>query len=273
VYTADDGQPILNQGSYVSGHESPLSERWGGWYVTGRHGSDHHMGNVIATTKGDQIELNREQGANVLSLDRFFDTKPYLTNTSDIVALMVLEHQCTMHNKITEASKSAREAMARQLDLQKVFKEPVTETPQGSALSVIRSQAGRIVKHLLYFEEYALRDGGIEGGAAFQDAFRKDRHETADGRSLKDFQLLNRLFKYRCSYMIYSKAFDAMPRQLKDEVYAQLFAVLNGQDHSKDFAYLSTSERQHIKEILLETKKDMPEEWKTTTSTSASVTQ
>lgn len=262
VYTADDGQPLLSQGSFVSGHESPLSERWGGWYVTGKHGTQRHMGNVIATTKGDQIVINREQGANVVSLDRFFSTKPYLTNTSDIVALMVLEHQCTMHNKLTDAAKSAREAIARQIDLQKVFHEPITETPQGSALSVIRSQASKVVKHLLFFEEYALRDGGIEGSATFQDAFRKDRRETADGRSLKDFQLLTRLFKYRCSYMIYSKAFDAMPRPLKDEVYAQLFAVLSGQDQSKEFTYLSATERQHIKEILLETKKDLPAEWK-----------
>ncbi len=263
VYTADDGQPILSQGSFVSGHESPLSERWGGWYVTGKHGKDRHMGNVIATTNGDQVEINREQGANVVSLDRFISTKPYLTNTSDIVALMVLEHQCTMHNRFTEASKSAREAIARQINLQKILHEPVTDIPQGSAHSVIHSQASKVVKHLLFYDEYALHDGGIEGSPAFQDTFRNDRHETADGRSLKDFQLLNRLFKYRCSYMIYSKAFDAMPKQLKDQVYAQLFAVLSGQDKSKDFAYLSSTERQHIKEILLETKKDLPTEWKT----------
>ncbi len=262
VFTADDGQPILSQGSFVSGHESPLSERWGGWYVTGKHGTDRHMGNVIATANGDQVEINREQGANVVSLDRFFSTKPYLQKTSDIVALMVLEHQCTMHNKITEASKSAREAMVRQIDLQKILHEPVSETPQGSALSVIHNQAGKVVKHLLFYEEYALHDGGIEGSAAFQDAFHRDRQETADGRSLKDFQLLTRLFKYRCSYMIYSKAFDAMPEQLKDEVYTQLFAVLSGQNQSKDFAYLSATERQHIKDILVETKKDLPSEWK-----------
>ncbi len=262
VFTADDGQPLLSQGSFVSGHESPLSERWGGWYVTGKHGKDRHMGNVIASANGDQVGINREQGANVVSLDHLFSTKPYLTNTSDIVALMVLEHQCTMHNKITEASKSAREAIVRQLDLQKILHEPISETPQGSALSVIHSQASKVVKHLLFFEEYNLQEGGVEGSAAFQDAFCADRKETADGRSLKDFQLLNRLFKYRCSYMIYSKAFEAMPRQLKDEVYAQLFAVLSGQNQSKDFAYLSASERLHIKEILLETKKDLPEEWK-----------
>lgn len=261
VYTADDGQPILNQGSFVSGHESPLSERWGGWYVTGKHGADRHMGNVIATTNGDQIVLDREKGANVLSLEHFFSTKPYVTNTSDIVALMVLEHQCTMHNKLTDANKSTREALARQHDLQKAFGEPITDVPQGSALTVIKSQADKVVKHLLFCEEYALKDGGIEGNAAFQEAFRRNRIETKDGRSLKDFQLLNRLFKYRCSYMIYSKEFDVLPAALKSEVYGRLWKVLSNEDQSPDFAHLSASERSHILEILMETKKDIPAAW------------
>lgn len=261
VYTADDGQPILNQGSYVSGHESPLSERWGGWYVTGKHGSERHMGNVIATSKGEQIEINREEGANILSLDRFFSAKPYLTNSSDIVALMVLEHQCTMHNKLTDANKSAREAITRQHDLQKAFGEPITDVPQGSALTVIKSQADKVVKHLLFCEEYELKDGGVEGNPAYQEAFRKERHDTKDGRSLKDFQLLTRLFKYRCSYMIYSKSFDVMPAPLKSEVYDRLWKVLNNEDKSPEFAHLSASERSHIREIIVETKKDLPSQW------------
>lgn len=262
VYADSDGQPLLQFGSFLSGHESPLSERWGGWYVTGRSGKDQHMGNVITHVAGDRPVLDRAKGSNVLSLSGFFDTNPYLAKTSDIVSLMVLEHQCMLHNKLTDGAKSTREAMARQHDLQKAFHEPVTDIPQGSALTVIRSHAEKIVKHLLFCEEYTLQDGGVEGGAAFQDAFRQNRKDTADGRSLKDFQLLNRLFKYRCSYMIYSKAFDALPAQLKNEVYAQLDTVLKGANPSKDFAHLGASERQHIREILLETKKDLPAGWK-----------
>jgi len=262
LYVDADGQPLLQFGSYLSGHESPIGERWGGWYVTGRSGNDQHMGNVLTEVEGDRPVLDRAKGTNVMSLERFFDTNPYLTKTSDIVSLMVLEHQCMLHNKMTDGAKSAREAMARQHDLQKAFNEPVTDTPQGSALTVIRSHAEKIVKHLLFCEEYALKDGGVEGTPVFQDAFRKNRRDTADGRSLKDFQLLNRLFKYRCSYMIYSSAFDALPPQLKNEIYAQLDAVLAGRNPSKDFAHLGASERQHIKEILLETKKDLPAGWR-----------
>jgi hypothetical protein len=262
VYTDEGGQPILSEGSFVSGHDSPISERWGGWYVTGKHGKERHMGNVIAHMEGNRISLNREEGANVSSLNRYFSIKPYLAATSDIVALMVLEHQCTMHNKLTDAGKSAREAMARQHDLQKAFKEPITEAPQGSALTVINSQAEKVVRHLLFCEEYALTDRGIEGSPAYQEAFRSNRLETSDGRSLKDFQLLTRLFKYRCSYMIYSSGFEALPAPMKKVVYQRLYDVLSGKDKSKDFVHLSDSERKNIREILLETKKDLPDYWK-----------
>lgn len=263
VYTAQDGQPILSEGSFLSGHESPLGERWGGWYVTGRHGKESHMGNVIAQETATGVTLDRTRGANVTSLEKFISTRPYLTNTSDIVALMVLEHQCTMHNLLTDAAKSTREAMARQHDLQKAFGETVTDVPQGSAASVIRSQAEKLVRHMLFSEEYALKDDGVEGSAAFQEAFRRNRVETREGRSLKDFQLLTRLFKNRCSYMIYSKAFDALPPQVKSEFYTQLHRVLSGENAAKEYEHLTSSERANIREILVETKPDAAAAWKT----------
>jgi hypothetical protein len=266
VYPADDGQPILSEGSFVSGHESPLHERWGGWYVTGKHGNDFHMGNTLARETPNGVELDRRLGANVTSLEKFISTEPYLAKTSDIVALMVLEHQCTMHNLITAAAKSTREAMARQHELQKAFGDPVTDVPQGSALSVIRSNAGKLVKHALFCGEYVLQDGGIEGGAAFQEAFRRNRHESGEGRSLKDFQLLTRVFKHSCSYMIYSKSFEALPVQVKTEFYAQLGKVLDGSDTSEDFAHLTPSERANIREILMETKPEAAAAWKAVAS-------
>ena len=263
VYPAVDGQPILSEGSFVSGHESPLPERWGGWYVTGRHGNDLHMGNAIARETTTGVTLDRKSGANVTSLKKFISTEPYLTDTSDIVALMVLEHQCAMHNLITDAGKSSREAMARQHDLQKAFGEPVTDVPQGSALSVIRSHAEKLVKHMLFCGEYVLKDDGVEGAVAFQEAFRRNRRDSKEGRSLKDFQLLTRVFKHSCSYMIYSKSFEALPSQLKTEFYTQLDHVLAGADTSEDFAHLTPSERANIREILMDTKPEAAAAWKT----------
>ncbi|MEY4483190.1 MAG: hypothetical protein RL693_642, partial [Verrucomicrobiota bacterium] len=177
VYVDDSGQPLLRHGSFLSGQDSPLAERWGGWYVTGRHGEERHMGNVIAQETETDVTLDREKGANVTSLDRFITTEPYLTKTSDIVALMVLEHQVVIHNKITEAGKSVREAMARQRDLQIAFKEPINNTPQGSALSVINGQVDRLLKQMLFIEEYPLIDVCIEGVYALQELFFRLRFD------------------------------------------------------------------------------------------------
>ena len=260
VYTGESGQPMLNEGSLVTGHDSPLRDRWGGWYVTGKHGTERHRGNSFAQRRGPRISFDYEAGANVTTLERYFPTERYLAPGSDIVALMVLEHQCAMHNKLTDAARSTREALARQREAQQRAKEPVTDVPQGSALAVIHEQAEAVVRHLLFCGEYALKDAVI-GDPAYQEAFRRTRVATKDGRSLKDFELRTRLFQHRCSYMIYSRGFEALPSAVKQAIYRRLHDVLTGKDQGGSFAHLSAAERRNIREILQETKADLPGDW------------
>ena len=151
--------------------------------------------------------------SNVTSFERDFSTKPYLATTSDIVALVVLKHQCSMHNKLTDAGKSTREAMALQHNLQKAGRRPVTNTPDEAALTVINAQAEKVVRQLLFYEEYALADG-----------------------------------------------IEALPTLVKKGIYQRLLDVLTGKD--KDIEHLSESECENIREILRETKKDLPDYWK-----------
>jgi hypothetical protein len=61
--------------------------------------------------------------------------------------------------------------------------------------------------------------------------------------------------------MIYSKSFEALPSQTKTEFYAQLGRVLSGEDTSEEFAHLSASERENIREILIETKPEAAKAW------------
>jgi hypothetical protein len=263
VYPSDTGQPILRQGSFVTSHASPLNERWGGWYVTGTHGDVLHMGNVIAEETDQGATLDMKLGANVTDLSGFFNTKPYLTDSSDIVALMVLEHQCEMQNVLSRAANYTRLAIHRQKKLREELGEPPTDELVGSSLTVAKSQVEKILKQLLFTDEIMLPDDGVQGREEFQVGFQRNAHRDAEGRSLKDFQLKHRLFKYRCSYMIYSSAFDDLPSILKRMVYARLLEILDGQDSSREFAHLSSYEKEAIKEILLATKTDLPAEWKT----------
>ena len=82
------------------------------------------------------------------------------------------------------------------------------------------------------------------------------------GRSLRQFDLSTRLFKYPCSYLIYSKAFDGMPADVREYVLRRVYDVLTGEDQSPEFAHLSAADRTAIREILVETKPNLPDYWR-----------
>ncbi len=254
VFPSASGHPILSQGSTVVDSTTPFSNRWGGWYVTGKHGSALHRGNVIAIENADNTcDMPQEQGANITSLTNFFDTRPYPRASSDIVALMVLEHQTSTQNVLTKAHHTALRALHMQHSLQKELGERVQPQPVGTAQRIIGHSAEDVLDALLFKDEAELPEGGIEGDEAFQAAFAQSAPRSAEGRSLKDFQLLNRLFKYRCSYMIHSRTFTEMQLHLKQAVLTRLETILKGEDTSGRYDYLGESERKHIRMILAET--------------------
>ena len=100
------GEPTA--GTYLTDHHSPFEVRWGGWYVTGRHHAERHMGNAIASDPGDLLSMMTPQTVHVTSLAGRFEPAGYLSQTSDIVSLMVLEHQGGMMNLITRVGWNAR---------------------------------------------------------------------------------------------------------------------------------------------------------------------
>jgi hypothetical protein len=257
VYPHPDGNPITSTGSFLTTHESPISERWGGWYVTGKHGKARHLGNLTISDPTTINHLDLDAGANVSTLSRYFDTSKYPLDSSDIVSLMVLEHQCEMHNRLSRGMLRTRKWMKYQQELDKSLGRKVASIPTGTALTVVRGESERIVDYLLYRGEAALPDEGIGGSKAFQKAFRGNRKEDSQERSLKDFDLQRRLFKYRCSYMIYSKAFDSLPEHLEKAVFKQLVSVLRSEGRRDRFKDLSKEERATILEILTETKPEI----------------
>ncbi len=253
VFPGREGHPIMSRGSTVVGTTTPFEDRWGGWYVTGAHGQGRHRGNATLDERDDSDEIDPEHGANLTDLSAFFDTKPYPTPTSDIVALMVLEHQTSTQNILTKAHHAALRAMHRQQSLQRELGEPVLAEPTGTALRIIDNAATQVLDALLFKDEAALPEGGIDGDPAFQEQFAQNAQRSADGRSLKDFQLLTRLFKHRCSFMIHSITFQHLQPHLKQTVLARLAAVLAGESADERYEYLGESERSHIQRILADT--------------------
>ena len=109
VFADASGRPQFGRGTFTTDQTSDFKDRWGGWYVTGKHGSMRHMGNTFSPA--DEQSFDREPGANQTDLTAHFSTDTYLTPHSDIVALMVLEHQTQMHNAIAAANYETRQAL------------------------------------------------------------------------------------------------------------------------------------------------------------------
>ncbi|QDV43193.1 hypothetical protein Enr13x_30480 [Stieleria neptunia] len=252
VFSDASGRPKLGSGTFLTDHTSPFEQRWGGWYVTGNHGAMRHMGNTICD--GDEYTFDRDPGANQSGLDEYIDTDDYIAPHSDIVALMVLEHQTQMHNAIAAANYETRQALHQSYQMNELLERPKDHISE-SAQRRIAASADRVLRYLLMVDEFQLTDT-VKGASEFETEFSARGIKDSRGRSLRDFDLQTRLFKYPCSYLIHSPAFDALPKQVREQVVARLFAILEGRDDSPEFDHLTPKMRRDILEILTETKSE-----------------
>ena len=252
VFTEVTGQPRLGFRSYTTDHTSDIKERWGGWYVTGLHGSMRHMGNTLSTD--NEQDFDREVGANQIDLTNRFRRDSYLSAQSDIVALMVLEHQTQMHNAIAAANYETRQALYQSCEMNEILNRPRDQVSD-SAKRRIASSTDRVLKYLLMCGEFRLTDT-VCGSTRFAQEFTALGRKDSKGRSLRDFDLKTRLFRYPCSYLIDSAAFEGLPAEVRLDVISRLKAILDGRDTSPEYAHLSTETRREILEILSETKPD-----------------
>lgn len=214
VMTAPSGYPRVFEREHDATPALPFAMRWGGWYVTGAHGAQRHRGNELSEGTDAQHRLDVERGANVTDLRRYLDVSPYLTPHSDLVALMVLESQMEVGNAL-----AARDP-------------------------------GAIVAALLGADEAPL-GGPVVGTSGFAARYAASVPKDRRGRSLGDLDLRRRLYRYGCSPMVYSKAFDALPDAVRASVWKGLRQALEGGEGGE---HLSAADRKAITEILRDTK-------------------
>ena len=233
VHPRTSGPGESHGSAYMTDHRSPLEERWGGWYVTGTHGAQKHLGNNVNLV--DPLQPGGPAGPdsqNVTSLDAYFNTSRYLVPTSDIIALMTLEHQTRMTNLMTRIGWDAR------ID------------PKDPNLN---SEVEELLGYMLFTDEAPLA-APVAGVSTFAKTFTARGPRDSKGRSLRDFDLKTRLFRYPLSYMIYTPAFDAMPELVRARIRQRLSDILSGKDQTEKFARLSPEDRRAIQEILRDTK-------------------
>jgi hypothetical protein len=246
--TDEDGVVDLNSGISLVNHRTPFAERWGGWYVTGKHGDQAHRGNLIGKAAFARQEREPNYLGNLEDLNRFFDVTRYLGKHSDMVALMVLEHQGHMHNFLTRLHYEATLALQTY-----------------GHVNYLKNVSEGFLRYLLFTEETPLT-AAVKGTSDFAKDFAALGPRDKQGRSLRDFDLQTRLFKYPCSYLIYSAAFDQLPDQIKAHIYQRLWDILTGKDTKPEYERLTPETRQAILAILRDTKPGLPDYWKTVPS-------
>ena len=262
VYPDKNGEPLVGSGGSNIEPSTPYRERWGGWYVTGAPGALRHRGNVMGSKAED---FDGDQGLSsplVPDLKEIVETRRYPLGTSDVVALLMHDHQVHVHNVISTANQQSRVALHRWPAMRAVLGLPKDAAPAGSCLAQLNSQAERLIDALLLRDEAPFPEGGIKGDGVFQSVYAKTRKADAKGRSLRDLDLGTRLFKYRCSPLIYSKSFGWLPKELRDLTLLRLSDGLRSPQPPAAFAHLPAEERRAIHEILTETLADLPSGWK-----------
>jgi hypothetical protein len=209
------------------------------------------LGNLVVRAKKEPEQVDNTAGQNVTDLARHFDTSGYLTPHSDIVALMVLEHQADAHNLITQANFATRQALHYEQTLNRELGKPADEH-WDSTKSRIKSACEPLVEYLLFCDETPLTHK-IEGTSPFAAEFQERGPRDTKGRSLRELDLTRRMFKYPCSYLVYSPSFGGLPEDAKDYVFRRLREVLEGEVSGDKFKHLSQDDRKAIREILAET--------------------
>jgi hypothetical protein len=233
-------------GSYNVDHRTPLSERWGGWFVTGHYTAPvyagvAHLGNVT-------VSMHRRREPSITSNEVFTEwlastprARGYASHESDIATLMLFDHQTRAVNLMTRLNWEARIAL------------------HGNAVDSeqVRTFVNELADYLLFVDEVA-PPGKVTIPAAFVERFSAGALRDRKGRSFRDLDLERRLLRYPCSYMIETDAFDGLPAVVKGAVYRRLWAILSGALNGSKYAHLSAEDRRAIIEILRDTKKDLP---------------
>ncbi len=222
VYPASNGFVIRELGSFNVDHRTEFAHRWGGFFVTGKADALPHLGNAAFKGENDaeSVEAN---------------FKGYLSPGSDIVALMVFDHQMHMTNLLTRVGWETRFALHEK-----------TMTQEKMA-----GMAKEIADYMLFVDEARLISP-VKGTLGFEEKFAAQGPFDRKGRSLREFDLEHRMMRYPCSYMIYSPAFDGLPEEAKGAIYRRMWQVLS------ESPRFSGEDRRAIVEILRDTKKDLP---------------
>lgn len=234
VLAGSDGNVVSHEMSEITDTATPLRRRWGGWYVTGTHGEQETMANYIVRNVATLTSLDLKSNANRTSLAEYVNLDAYARATSDIVALLVLEHQVEVQNRITRLNFESRTLLADNSEL-------------GS--DELDTLLRPLLDSLFMAHEAPLTDT-IVGSSGYKEYFEQQGPADSQGQTLRQFDLATRTFHYPLSYLIYSDAIRALADPVRNRLFAQIKAVLNNSADSVPYPHINADMRSSIRAIL-----------------------
>ena len=188
------GQP--REGFSSINHTSDFEKRWGGWYVSGLAPNLVHLGNVIGEEDIARHKTDPTFRGAVSDLASLVDLKSYPTAHSDIVALLVLDHQMHFLNLVNRVR--LEHALNRRSDAEE-----------------------QLVRYALMEDEAPLT-GPITGSTKFAEVYQALGPRDAQGRSLRQLDLKTKLFQHSLSPLVTSHSFQSLPDAVKTRLLKQL---------------------------------------------------
>jgi hypothetical protein len=245
---------------------TPIAERWGGWYVSGWYQAGRgappvtHFGNLALRTEtpgplGDRLRELVPGRDNLGSVSAYFDTSLYISDKSDVVALLVSEHQTFVQNLITRVLYKVSTIMS-----QGGGAIAASSGPAPRAWTDIEPRRQAALKQVcepliraLFFTDAVPLSGQVITSSGFTERFAQRGPRDSEGRSLRDLKLEKRLFKFPLSYMVYTDSFNALQPFVREYIDSRIVDVLQGRDQTGISARLSTEDRAAISQILADT--------------------
>jgi hypothetical protein len=237
VLAGTDGGIVSHEISEITDTSTPFARRFGGWYVTGTHGDMQTMANYVISSADMIRQPDFAKNGNQTSLDAYVNLDAYVRPTSDIVALLVLEHQVEVQNAITRLNYDSRMLLDANPQAGDAELDPLI----------------RPLLDSLFMAHEAVLTDKVEGTSGFREYFEQQGPRDAQGRSLRELDLESRTFRLPLSYLIYSDAIKALPDPVRTRLFAQVRAVLQQEDGAVEYPHINADQRAAIVGILQST--------------------
>lgn len=253
VHPYPDGQVDFSSGTHIISDATPHAERFGGWWVTGKHLALNHEGNAFVRGSGGMDNPLRANRTPEKLPAGIIDLKEYIAGTSDVVAQLILQHQTVIHNRITAVTYGTTLALADDASIGESLGNKPGEL-LGSTLSRIRNSSDALLEAMFFVDE-APFPAPIDGNKRTMVDFVKQGPRDANQQTLRQLDLRTRLFRYRLSFLVHSLGFKGMPLQARSYCWIRIKAALANSD-DRLTAKLDANERKTIHEILQATEQE-----------------